>query len=100
MDESQEQTIVDVMLAPGVPQAVKDWNTGTGLPQAVENWRLARRQCQQQSTNETIGRYLGAEDELARALLGDLISEPMAHAIFDRFKAWLVSEEEASMSIA
>lgn len=89
MNDTQEQTMRE-------PQAVKDWNLATGLPRAIVNWRVAKRECQQQSTNETLRRYLGAQDQLARALLGDLISEPGAHAIFDRFHLWLIETEEQS----
>jgi hypothetical protein len=92
MRDTQEQ----MMLAPGLPQAVKDWNTVTGLPRAVDEWRIARRECQLTRSNETIRRYCGATDELARALLSDFVSEPGSHEVFERFHAWLVDEEERS----
>lgn len=74
-------------------QAIEDWDTATGLPRAVDEWRAARRQCQLTRSNETIGRYCGATDELARALLGDFAAEPGSQAVFERFWYWLAATE-------
>jgi hypothetical protein len=90
MNPSQKQS------AAGLSQEVKNWNTAAGLPRAIEDWRTARRECKLRSTSETVGRYCTATDLLARALLGDLAAEPESQAIFERFYAWLIDEEDGS----
>jgi hypothetical protein len=81
MNKTREEMTQDVTLAPG-------------LPQAIEHWRVARREAQMWPTREATGLYCEATDLLARALLGDIASEPDTQAIFERLHAWLVKEEE------
>jgi len=96
MNDRRKETMPDVMLATKLQQAVEEWNTVTGLPRAIDEWTTARRECQMRRSDEAIRRYCGATDELARALLGDFISEPGSQSVFERFHAWLVDEEEQS----
>ena len=81
MNEATGQMVLDVKLV-------------RGLPQAIEDWRIARSECQLLRTRETIGLYCEATDQLARALLCDLASEPGSSEAFERFTRWLVGEEE------
>ncbi len=81
MNETQEPMVLDVTPVPG-------------LPQAIDDWRIARRECQLWRTQETIGLYCEATDQLARALLGDLAAEPRSSEVFERFKRWLIDETE------
>lgn len=80
MGETQGEMTLQVTLVPS-------------LPRAIEDWRIARHEFQVWPTQETIGLYCDATDQLELAFWGKRDSEPGSRAAFEQFRLGLIEQE-------